>query len=104
MRLLLHHVQPRAASERLTGPFFRSHRIRPQSFPICYMAARFVITPADLRGCWRFVALSIASCALPALLASLFRRGAEVAKPAANRWADAMPACSLKDFETAGHT
>lgn len=46
-----------------------------QSFPICYMAARFVITPADLRGCWRFVVLSIASCALPALLASLFRYG-----------------------------
>lgn len=55
------------------GSIFRSYRIRPQSFPICYMAARFVITPADLRGCWRFVALSIASCALPALLASLFR-------------------------------
>lgn len=37
------------------------------------MSARFLLAWEDLRGCWLFVLLSIASCALPTLLASLFR-------------------------------
>ena len=43
------------------------------SFPIALMSARFLLSWDDLRGCWLFVGLSIAACALPALLASLFR-------------------------------
>ncbi|PSC70611.1 lactate permease [Micractinium conductrix] len=42
------------------------------SFPIALMSARFLLSWDDLRGCWLFVGLSIAACALPALLASLF--------------------------------
>ena len=59
------------------------------------MAARFVLSPKDLRGCWRFVALSIAACALPALLASLFR---SVRVPACAPWgAPAISdACALR--------
>ncbi|KAL4420202.1 hypothetical protein ABPG77_011418 [Micractinium sp. CCAP 211/92] len=42
------------------------------SFPICWLGARFLLTWRDVRGCWLFCALSVAACALPMLLASLF--------------------------------
>lgn len=43
------------------------------SFPICWLGARFLLTWPDVRGCWLFCLLSVAACALPTLLASLFR-------------------------------
>lgn len=49
------------------------HSPMQMSFPIGLMSARFLLSWEDLRGCWVFVSLSIASCALPALLASLIR-------------------------------
>ena len=43
------------------------------SFPISWLGARFLLTWEDVKGCWRFVLLSVAACALPALLASFLR-------------------------------
>ena len=57
----------------LSCPSCASPPCPQMSFPIALMSARFLLSWDDLRGCWLFVGLSIAACALPALLASLFR-------------------------------
>lgn len=46
------------------------------SFPIAWLGARFLLSWRDVRGCWLFCLLSVAACAVPMLLASLFRWGA----------------------------
>ena len=66
------------------------------SGPICVFSARFLLSWQDLRGCWPFVALSIAGCAAPALLASMIRSGAGAGRARFQEGGSSMlPACLL---------